>query len=647
MKQTSGAEREPPVGSREKLVVKWLTVTVAAVTLVLSGSYIFQLAVAGRIMTEFGYHYLLLGLFLPLAFLRMRAKRGLRGIIPWYDIVFATATFASCLYLFFKSMTILQAGWAAKAPLDGLIPGFIVWVLSVEACRRAGGMVMALIAGILSFYPLIAPYLPGLLVGPPITLPRLISYHAFSNESIQGVPMQAFGRIIVGYLILASALLATGGGQFFLNFAMGLLGHVRGGAAKVAVIASATFGMMSGSAVVNVITIGPVTIPAMKKTGYPAYYAGAVEACTSTADVLTPPVMGATAFIMADFLGVPYAAVCLAATIPSVLYYTALFVQADLYAVKSGLHGLRRSELPSLPQNLKEGWFFLFAIALLVFFLFFMRAETVAPFYATAALFLASLIRKATRPTLRTMIEFFEKTGSTLTEIVAILAPIGLLLGALSVTGLAFSLATGLVTIAQGNLAVIVILGAAASYVMGMGTTITACYVFLAMVLAPAMTAQGVSPMGAHLFLLYTAMLSAITPPVALATYTAAAIAESDFMKTGWQACRLGMVLFFLPILFVVSPESILQGAPADAIQPVLSALVGIVLASAGMEGYLWRPGVLPWGVRVPLFVAGILLFIPGLVTDCLGLGIASASLIGLWALKRRRRSVASRRGTT
>lgn len=636
----------PAASSRHKAIVKWLTVTAAAVAVVVSVCYIFQFRPAGRIIMEFAYHYLLIAMILPLAFLRMRAKKGLPGNIPWYDMVFAAATFASSIYLFFRSITILEMGWAAKAPIEGLITGFVIWVLSLEACRRAGGLIMAAIAGVFSFYPLFAQYLPGLLIGAPMSLPRLISYHAFSSESIQGVPMQAFGRIIVGYLIFASALLATGGAQFFLNFAMALLGHVRGGAAKVAVVASALMGTMSGSAVVNVLSTGQITIPAMKKTGYPPYYAGAIEACASTGGILMPPVMGATAFIMADFLGVQYAAVCIAAAIPSILYYTSLFVQADIYAAKTGLRGLPRNELPSMIENLKQGWYFFFAIVLLIFFLFFMRAETVAPFYAIAALFLAALVRRSTRPTMRTMTDFLEKTGSTLTDMVSILGPIGLLLGSLSVTGLAWSLATGLVALAQGNLLIIVLLGAVASYVMGMGATITACYVFLALVLAPAVTAQGVNPMGAHLFLLYTAMLSSITPPVALASYAAATIAEANFMKTGWQACRLGMVLFFLPILFIVSPGAIMQREAIDALEPVISAFIGIVLASAGMEGHIWRIGGLPWAVRVPLFVAGILLFFPGVVTDSLGIGIGVITLLGLWLFKRSRRLSAATKGT-
>ncbi len=618
---------------------KWLLIALTVVGIGLSVCYIFRFTFAGRMVTEFGYHYLLMALFLPLAFLLVPARKGnVAAKIPWYDMLAAVLVFAAPFYLFLRSMDILIEGWAARAPLEGLVAGMILWLLPIEAARRAGGLPLALIAIIFSFYPLFAGHMPGFLYGPQITLERLASYHIFSSESVQGIPIQAFGRIVVGYLIFASALVATGGGQFFLNLALSLLGYVRGGAAKVSIMASALFGTLTGASVVNVITTGSITIPAMKRTGYPAYYAGAIEACASTGGILMPPVMGAVAFIMADFLGVPYTKVVVAAIIPSVLYFTNLFLQADFYAAKTGLKGLPRVELPSLRQTLKQGWYFVFSVALLIFFLFYMRVETVAPFYATGALFLAAFIRKETRPTLKSFTGFIEKSGTTLMELVAILVPIGLVLGSLAVTGLAYSLSTELVALAGGSLIVLLVLGAAASYVMGMGATITACYVFLALVLAPVLIDMGVNPLAAHLFVMYCGMLSSITPPVALAAYVAATVAGAPFMKTAIQSTKLGMIKFFLPFFFVLSPAMILQAPGLESLTVIGTALPGIVLAAASVEGYMWWLGRLHGWVRLPLFVAGILLFHPDLVTDVAGV-LLSVVGVGLHFLVLRRRA--------
>ncbi|RLC91335.1 MAG: TRAP transporter permease [Chloroflexi bacterium] len=620
-----------------KGVPRWLLVILTTIGIGVSVCYIFRFTFGGLMVTQFGYHYLLIALFLPLAFLMIPATKGTAASkIPWYDILLAVLAFGVPFYLFLRANDILWYGWSARAPIEGLVTGMIIWLLPVEAARRAGGLPIALIALIMSFYPVFAGHMPGFLVGPTMSLERLISYHGFSTESIQGIPMQAFGRIIVGYLVFASALVATGGGQFFLNFALALLGHVRGGAAKVAVASSALFGTLTGASVVNVITTGSVTIPAMKKTGYPPYYAGAIEACASTGGILMPPVMGAVAFIMADFLGMPYTTIVRAAIIPSVLYFAALYFQADFFAAKTGLRGLPRSELPSLRQTLKQGWFYIFALAVLVFFLFYIRVETVAPFYATGALFAASLFRKETRPNLHRLVEFLEKSGTTLMEMVSILVPIGLVLGSLAITGLAYSLSSELVSIAGGSLPVLLLLGAVASYIMGMGATITACYVFLALVFAPVLIDVGVNPLAAHLFVMYCGMLSSITPPVALASYVAASVAGAPFMQTAAQAMRLGIMLFLIPFFFVLAPEFILEGSSLRSLLVISTAILGIVLASGGLEGYMWRLGKLVPIVRVIFLTAGVLLFLPYTWGDYWGIGIALLIAIGFWIVRRR-----------
>ncbi len=618
-----------------KGIPRFLLIVSTALGIGLAVYYIFNFSLSNLKVMELGYHYLLIALFLPFAFLLLPFRKGETAATPWYDIILALLAFATPFYLFLRANDVLLQAWAARAPIEGLIAGAILWFLPLEAARRAAGLPMTVIALILSVYPLFAPYMPGILVGPPIDFDRLISYHAFSSESILGIPMWAFGRIIVGYLVFASALVATGGGQFFINFALGLLGHVRGGPAKVAVAASALLGTLSGSAVVNVVTTGTITIPTMKKTGYPGYYAGAIEACASTGGILMPPVMGAVAFIMAALLGVPYADIVIAAIVPATLYYLALFVQADFYAAKTGLRGLPRNEIPSLSQTLKDGWYFIFAILLLIFFLFYLRLEAMAPFYATGALFLMAFVRRQTRPTPTSFVRFLQQTGTSIVEIVSILVPIGLILGALAVTGLAYSLSSGLVSITGGNLALLLILGALASYIMGMGATITACYVFLALTVSPVLIGLGIDPIAAHLFVMYGAMLSSITPPVALASYVAATVAEAPFMKTAMQAVRLGAMLFVLPFFFVLKPEFILKGSPLAILEVVVTAVLGIIIAAAGLEGYLWKVGRLSNPVRFLFFGAGILILVPIMWTEISG-AILFVAVLPVLLLRRK-----------
>lgn len=619
-----------------KGIVKWLLVIATTIGIGTAVCYIFNITLFGLMVQEFAYHYLLMALFLPLAFLLIPARKGNAvGKIPWYDILAAMVAFGAPFYLFLVSNDILWHGWAARAPTSGLVVGAIVWFLPVEACRRFGGLALALIALVLSLYPLFAGHMPGILLGPPLSLDRLISYHAFSSESIQGIPMSVTARILIGYLLFASALTVTGGGQFFLNVALSLLGHVRGGAAKVSVISSALFGTMSGSALANVLADGAITIPAMKKTGYPAHYAAAVETCTSLGGMLMPPVMGTVAFIMADFLNVPYASICKAAIIPALLYYFTLFCQADFFAARAGLRGMPRSELPSLRQTLKKGWFFILAFAVLTYYVFYVRVESMAPFYATAALFLCAMIRKETRPNLQRFIAFLEQTGTLLVQLISILVPIGLVLGALTVTGVAFSFSSELTSLAGGNLALLLILGAGASFILGMGATITACYVFLALVLPPALIHQGITPMGAHLFILYCGMLSDLTPPVAVSAFAAASIAGAPFMKTAFQAMRLGVMLFILPFAFVLSPGFLLSGSVAEMLKVIGTGILGTALAAGGLEGYFWKIGKIPRVARPLLFISGILFMLPYMWADLSGLGLALLTILTGLIFKR------------
>ncbi len=375
--------------------------------------------------------------------------------------------------------------------------------------------------------------------------------------------------------------------------------------------------MMSGSIVSNVLTAGTMTIPVMKRTGFRASYAGAIEACASTGAVLAPPVMGATAFVIAQFLGVSYAEVALAAVIPALLYYVGLFMQVDAYAARHNLLGLPREELPSFRQTFREGWYYVFVIALLIFMLLIMKRESHAPFWATLLLLILNQLLNREKWTWSTVLKFFEVNGRTFVELIGILAGCGLLIGAFSMTGVISSLAGDLLRIAGDNALMLLAMTAVTSLVLGLGLTTTACYIFLAILVGPALEKMGLNKMAVHMFVFYWGMLSAITPPVAIASFAAAGIAGAPAMKTGWESMRVGSIIYFLPFFFVMDPALVLQGSWAQAVWLTSKCALGIFVICAGIQGYLAfvgnldRTGWLEWPIRILLMVGGVLIATP------------------------------------
>ena len=457
-----------------------------------------------------------------------------------------------------------EAGWEfGGAPTNVIVAGIIMWAVLMEALRRTGGWSLLLSVLPFTVYPLFADakWL-GPFRGTQSTLEQATAYHVLSGESLLGIPIQAFADTVIGFLVFGTALMMTGAGKFFINISFALCGTFRGGAAKVCIFASGLLGMMSGSIISNVLTAGTMTIPVMKKSGFRASYAAAIEACASTGAVLAPPVMGATAFVIAQFLNVSYAEVALAAIIPAVLYYAGLFMQVDSYAARHGLKGIPRAELPKVMDTIKDGWYYIFVIALLIVMLLYFKRESHAPFYATALLLvLNQLFSKDTRWTFSTISKFLEVNGRTFVELVGILAGCGLLIGAFSMTGVVSSLANDLLRIAGDNAFLLLGMCAFTSLVLGLGLTTTACYIFLAILVAPALEKVGLNRMAVHMFIFYWGMLSSITPPVAIASFAAAGIAGSPAMKTGWESMWVGSIIYFIPFFFVLNPALVLQGA--------------------------------------------------------------------------------------
>ena len=572
----------------------------------------------GRALLDSAYLYWLCALLVGSVFLLVPAgARARRDRVPWYDALLFLATFGVFAYYALNAQRIVEEAWEYKAPLQAVWVAYAGWLLLLEATRRAGGTAVFVVVTLISFYPVYAGYMPGPIAGLPRDLAATASFHFASSESALGIPTRAFGELVIGFVMFGAVLQYTGAAHFFNNLAFALFGSVRGGPAKVAIFASGLMGSVSGSVVSNVLTTGVVTIPAMKRIGFAPAYAGGVEACASTGGVLMPPVMGATAFVMAAFLGVPYVFIAVAALVPSLLFYFALFVQIDGYAAKNGLRGLPRAELPSLRETFRDGWHYLFVFALLVWMLLVLQRESLAPFYATALLLVINQFSRRYRLDWARLCALLEGVGSALSELAALLAGVGLIIGALSVTGLAGTLANDLVYLAGNNVYVLLVMGAITSFIFGMGMTVTACYIFLAIVLAPPLVAAGFDPVAVHLFMLYWGMVSFITPPVAIAAFVAAGIAKAPPMQVGLQSVRLGAAMYFVPFFFVLNPALILRGAPWEIIVVVGTAIAGIALIASALEGYLIGIGALAdsiagWSARMLLLAGGMAMALPG-----------------------------------
>lgn len=614
-----------------KGVPHWLFVLSPILVILLCVYHLFRFSFLGT-MLSVQFYYFLMMLVLPFSFLAIPpSEHARRDQIPWFDALAAALVFAICLFLFIEADEIFHRSWFYSGPLYAYVASLILNILILELARRVVNFTFMVITLFFAVVPIFAEYLPGIFKGVSLDFWKTMGCHAMSAEGFTGLPMRVVGDLLIGFLIFSVVLLHTGGGKFLINLAYALLGHVRGGPAKVAIIASALFGTMSGSALANVVGTGVFTIPMMKRVGYPGYYAGAVEAVASTGGCLMPPIMGAVAFIMADVLGIPYHEIIVYAFPPACLYYYGLYMQVDAYAAKVNLRGMPKEERPSLAKTLKEGWHYIFIILFLLWGLIYMKWEEMTPYYGTVILLFLSLFRKETRPTWGTVKDFIVALGRLLADTMAMIVPLGFLTSALFVTGMGGSFSAGLVFLGGGNPYALLFIGVAICYLFGMAGMITAPYIFMAIFLAPPLINLGFNPIAVHLFIIYNSMLAPITPPVAQGAFLGAAIAGADKMKTAWQAMRLGVVIFIIPFFFVLEPSLVLQGEWTDSLYNLSTATVGIALLAAGLEGYLvWGTGIGRLGIipRSLIFIAGLLLAIPGWRTDLIGALLASATIL-------------------
>ncbi|MBN8199883.1 TRAP transporter permease [Bacillus sp. NTK034] len=604
-------------------VLKIIVVVFTIIGLLLSINMLFYLELFGFNPIQNSYLYYILACFIPISFLIFPAKKGQK--VKWFDYIFAPVSLCILIYFGLNGERMILEGWEWTAPPIATYFSIVIWVLLLEALRRTGGLVLSIVCFLISLYPLIATSVPvSFLQGQSYDFLTIARNHIMSSNSVLGIPLITVGNLILGFLVFGVVLTHSGGGDFFFKLAQSLFGRYRGGEAKVAIVSSAFFGMLSGSAISNVITTGAMTIPAMKKSGYKPHYAGAIEAVASTGGSITPPIMGSAAFIMASFLAIPYYEIALAAAIPALLYYMGLIVQADGYAAKNNLKGLPKEKIPSLLQTLKSGWYYLFALVLLVVFLVVLNSEGQGAYYASLVLLIIAMINKSTRMNKKQLFNMIVDIGKVLAEIVCIIAGVGFIVGALSATGVSFSFSRELVAAAGDSMILILIGGAITSFILGMGMTVSAVYVFLAIIMAPALVTIGVDPVAAHLFVVYWATVSYITPPVALAAFAASGIAKASPMKTGFTAVRLGIVTFLVPFFFVYQPALIGRGDPLEIVTSVISALIGVFILASALEGYLVGIGRLQnYFVRLLVLISGLCMLIPGLMTDIIGLTTA------------------------
>ena len=552
---------------------------------------------------------LFLGLLMALMFIILPpSPKSSRRSLPWYDLIFSLLSLFTGFYIFICYPDLIST-IGVITPFRVFI-GTIVISLVIEGTRRTSGWILVAVVLFFIVYFKFGYLFSGILEIQKISWERMVTQLFLGADSIYGVALRTAAIIVFGFILFAQVMFGTGGAKFLFGLAEAAMGRYRGGPAKAGVLASAFFGMLSGSAVANVAATGTLTIPMMKDIGYKPHFAAGVSAVASTGGVITPPIMGAAAFIISEFLGVPYAKVLFVAIVPAALYYLSLFMQVDLRAAKDGLKGMPPAQVPSLIQVMKEGWFFLIPIVVLIFVIFFLHLNPEsAALYSLLSLLIIGLIKKDIRAKLKGFVTFFENTSRSMLEVSIICGAAGLVIGVITYSGLGLTLSRVLTETAGNNLLLLTLMTAAASIILGMGMPATAAYLLLALLVAPALIDMGVQPLIAHLFIFYFGCFSFITPPVCLAAYAAASIAGADLLKTAWQSILLAIPAFIVPFLFIFNPAVALQGTGAEIIRELFFAVIAVFAICIAIEGFFRKEkGIV---TRTLFGIISICLFLP------------------------------------
>ncbi|MBI2881194.1 MAG: TRAP transporter fused permease subunit [Candidatus Tectomicrobia bacterium] len=585
-------------------------------------------------------------------FLLYRSRRGSRRASPTVvDLLWAAVSAVSGLYIFriWPDKMFLLEGVARTDFWMGL---FMI-ILVLEAARRVLGTLLPLVSLVFLLYAYFGPYMPGWLAHKGYDLERIIEELYITTGGIYGIPIAVSSTYIIVFVLFGAFLQGSGGGQLFIDLAHSVAGRFRGGPAKTAVLSSALMGMISGSPVGNVVTTGTFTIPLMKRTGYTPLMAGAVEACASTGGMFTPPIMGAAAFIIAEFMGVPYLRIILAAAIPAYLFYLAVLLFVDIEAVKKGLRGLPREELPSVKSALAGRGHLLIPIIALIGMLVVGYSPMKSAFWSILLLFVLSLLRVETRMGLREVIQSLDAGARNTLPVAAACACAGIIVGVVGLTGVGVKFSSVLLRTTEQASAIIphlkalglsaasaasaaaflasllaLVLGAVAALILGAGIPPTAVYIVMASLAIPAIAATleavhvATPELAAHFFAFHFATIGAITPPVALAAYAAAGISGADPFKTGLTAFRIGLIAYIVPFMFAYSPSLLFEGSWPAILQAVVTATVGVMCITASTQGFLIQPLRL-WS-RPFFLIAGLLLVKPGPWTDLAGVSLGA-----------------------
>lgn len=536
-----------------------------------------------------------------------------------FDILLLLLTFLSIGYLFVNyDYVVTRYPYVHPVSLWDFVMGVIIILILLEASRRVIGWALPITAAVFLLYGLFGNYLPGLLRHTGFNMETIIDQLYLTTEGIFGIPLGVSSTYVILFVIFGAFLEESGTGQFFTDFASSLVGGAKGGPGKISVVSSGLFGTISGSAVANVMVDGWLTIPLMKRAGFKKDFAAAVEATASTGGQIMPPVMGAAAFVMAEYTGISYLQICVHAAIPALLYYFALFMAIHFEASRTGLLGVPKEERPILRSvMLAKGHLFV-PLAVIVYFMVVGYTPMYACIYATLSVFVVALLRAETRMGPRKILKALEFGAKNMLPVAAACACAGVIIGVINLTGLGLKFTSLILSIAGNSLIPALIFTMFAGIVLGMGLPTTAAYIVQAALLIPALIKLGVPNIAAHMFVFYFAIISAITPPVAMAVYAAAGISGSNLWRTGLEAMRIGATGFIIPFMFVYGPSLLMIGSTTTIVTTIISSSIGVVALSAGLMGWFLKEAT--WLERLLLVAGALLLIKPGLYTDAIGL---------------------------
>lgn len=594
---------------------------VAAICIIMS---LFHLYTAGfGVFEAIKQRNIHLTFVLVLSFLLYPSRKTDAGAkTSWLDWILVGLSIYVGVYLMLIYDDLANRGGVTE-PMD-IYMGGILCLLVLEAARRATGKELPIMALLFIAYAMFGDYIPGQFGHRGYSLERLIDHMYLTTEGIYGVALGVSATYIYLFILFGAFLSETGMAKFFNSLAMAIAGGSPGGPAKVAVFASGMLGTINGSAVANVATTGAFTIPLMKSIGYKPHFAGAVEAVASTGGQIMPPVMGAAAFVMAEFLGTSYSTIMMAAVIPAVLYYLACWTMIHLEARKEGLQGLPADQLPNIKKVVSEYGHLSLPVFAIVALLLYGLTPLYAAFFTILITIVVSHLRKATGITLAGITRALIAGAKGAVGVAMACAVVGFVVGVSSLTSLGLTFGNNILAMSQNNMILTLFLTMITMLILGMGLPTTACYIVGATIAAPPLVKLGVEPLVAHFFVFYFACLSNLTPPVCLAAFTAAGIAGAPPYKVGWTSTRLGIAGFLVPFLAVYSPMLMLAGkfTTLSLVEAIITAIVGVVMLSAALEDFLLRRCKI-WE-RAILLVCSLLLMVPGLVTDIVGgLGVA------------------------